>query len=267
MKLAVLSISGGLDSTCLLLKLLVEGYSVMCYTFDYGQKHIIERQKLQSNIEFLQEKGFLNIQLQGIDLRDVFSGSQSSLHQGGEEIPEGHYANENMKSTVVENRNVIFSSIIYGKALALSKKYDTSVEIYLGIHAGDHAIYPDCTVESRKACEHAFAISNWGSDQISYKAPFENLTKIEVLGKGIFAMKLLGFTEEERDFVIGNTWSCYKGPDVNGNPCNKCGTCQERNMALYCNGLYHLITGENKDLFKETCKKEIEEYSNKRGVL
>lgn len=265
MKSAVLSISGGLDSTCLLLKLLANEYSVMCYTFDYGQKHIIEQQRLQQNIEFLQGKGF-DVQLQRIDLRDVFSDSQSSLHQGGPEIPEGHYAGENMKSTVIENRNVIFASIIYGKALAFSKKYDRDVEIYLGIHAGDRIVYPDCAVESRKACEHTFTISNWGSERISYKAPFENVTKLEVLREGVLSMDFLNFTKEEQDFIIGNTWSCYKGPDANGNPCNKCGTCQERNAALYCNGFYHLITGEDKDLFKETCKEEIEEYLTKKGI-
>lgn len=263
MKLAVLSISGGLDSTCLLLKLLSEGYTVRCYSFNYGQKHIIEQEKLRNNLSFLINKGF-DIQLQVIDLRDCFSDSQSSLHQGGEAIPEGHYQDENMKSTVVENRNVIFSAIVYGKALSLAKKYDTNVEIFLGIHKGDSTCYPDCTEESRFACENAFKISNWDSDKISYQAPFVNLDKIDVLKEGIYAMDFLNFSKREQVDIINNTWSCYKGPDKDGNPCNRCGTCCERNLALYCNGLESLIEGDNKEFFKEVCEKEITEHA-KRG--
>lgn len=148
-KLAVLSISGGLDSTCLLLRLLSEGYSVKCYSFDYGQKHVVELEKLRNNLGFLILKGF-DIAFQVINLRDCFSDSQSSLHQGGGDIPEGHYQDENMKSTVVENRNVIFSSIIYGKALSLAKKHDTNVEIFLGIHKGDHCLPYDELVLTRE---------------------------------------------------------------------------------------------------------------------
>lgn len=262
-KLAVLSISGGLDSTCLLLKLLSEGYEVRCYAFYYGQKHGVELQKLNQNISFFYEKGF-PVELQIIDLYNCFSESQSSLHQNGEAIPEGHYADENMKSTVVENRNVIFSAIVYGKALSLAKKFNTNVEIYLGIHKGDSTCYPDCTPESYAACEHAFKISNWNSDKVSYKAPFVDLTKIEVLSEGLSAMKNSGLSLEDQERILKNTWSCYKGSDEKGNPCNKCGTCQEKNLALYCNGLEHLISGEDKDLYKETCKKEIEDYEKGR---
>lgn len=262
-KLAVLSISGGLDSTCLLLKLLSEDYSVRCYSFNYGQKHLIEQQKLQNNLFFLIKQGF-SVELQTIDLRDCFSDSQSSLHQGGEAIPEGHYQDENMKSTVVENRNVIFASIVYGKALSLAKKYNTTVEIFLGIHRGDSVSYPDCTEESRYACERAFQVSNWDSDKVTYQAPFVNIDKSQVLKEGLDAMKRMGFDSSEIELVLNNTWSCYKGPDKKGNPCNKCGTCCEKNLAFYCNGLESLIKGDNKEFFKEVCKKEIAEYA-KRG--
>ena len=114
MKKAVISCSGGLDSTCLLLKLLSEGYEVRTYAFKYGQKHSIELSKVQQNIGYLSGLGY-PVTLQVIDLRDCFSDSASSLHEGGEKIPEGDYRDETMKSTVVENRNVIFSAIIYGK--------------------------------------------------------------------------------------------------------------------------------------------------------
>ena len=143
---AVISLSGGLDSTCLLMHLLANGYDeIRAFSFNYGQKHDIELKKVQKNIKFLQEKGF-NVTHQIIDVRDCFSDSASSLHRGGEAIPEGHYADENMKSTVVENRNIIFSSIIYGKALGWANKTHDNVVITLGIHAGDHCFTADTKI-------------------------------------------------------------------------------------------------------------------------
>ena len=115
-KKAVISMSGGLDSTCLAMMILSEGYEVKAYAFDYGQKHDIELKKLKKNIKYLQKKN-LPITLQVINLKDVFSDSNSSLRGVGD-IPQADYDEQSMKSTVVENRNVIFSSIIYSKALS-----------------------------------------------------------------------------------------------------------------------------------------------------
>lgn len=142
MKKAIISLSGGLDSTMLLIKLLNEGYEIKSYSFDYGQKHDIELVKVKKNIEFLQSKG-LPVEHQILNVRDCFSDSASSLHKNGEDIPKGDYNVENQKSTVIENRNIIFSSIIYGKALAWSKKTDSDVVISLGIHSGDHCFTKD----------------------------------------------------------------------------------------------------------------------------
>lgn len=141
----VISLSGGLDSTCLLLKLLSEDKEVHAYSFKYGQKHEIELTKVKKNIKFLQNKGF-KVTHQIIDLTDVFSESTSSLHQGGEAIPHGDYREESMKSTVVENRNVIFGSIIYGKALSWANKTNSNVLITLGLHAGDHCFTSDTKI-------------------------------------------------------------------------------------------------------------------------
>ena len=158
-KKAVISLSGGLDSTCLLMHLLANGYDeIRAYSFDYGQKHSVELKKVKKNIKFLQRKGY-NIEHQVINVRDVFSDSASSLHRDGEAIPKGHYEDETMKSTVVENRNIIFSAIVYGKALGWANKTGDSVVITLGIHAGDHCIYPDCRPESHEAAKHLFKIS------------------------------------------------------------------------------------------------------------
>lgn len=236
MKLAVLSISGGLDSTCLLLALLHEGYKVKAYWFDYGQKHAVEKEGLLKNIEFLKSKGF-DIELQLINLRDCFSESQSSLCDAGKDVPqEGEYSEENMHSTVVENRNVIFASIIYGKALSLAKKYGTEAEIFLGVHKGDGIEYPDCTEESRSACADAFAISNYDSDKISYEAPFVDITKAEVLEQGLVAMYSMGFKLSEAYAILKNTRSCY-APDETGKACGKCATCIQRLEAFAANDM------------------------------
>ena len=221
----VISMSGGLDSTCLALHMLSQGKEVKAYAFDYGQKHNIELNRVKSCVRFLSRKG-LPISLQVINLRDVFSDSQSSLTGNGD-IPEGHYEDSNMKSTVVENRNVIFSSIIYGKALSWSKQTNSNVEITLGIHAGDHTIYPDCTPESQEMARELFKISNWGSEKIDYVAPFVNSTKGEVLQAGIRAMESMEFSGKDVKYVLGHTHTCYS-PNENGESCGKCGSCTER---------------------------------------
>lgn len=233
---AVLSCSGGLDSSCLLLKLLAEGKEVRCYSFDYGQKHRVELERIKKNIEFLQNKG-LPVTHQIVNMVDVFSGNTSSLVAStGKDIPHGHYAAENMKSTVVPLRNVLFSAVVFSKAINWAVESGENVIISLGIHAGDHTIYPDCRPESREACEHAFRISDWNADKVAYEAPFVNIDKGEVLAEGLKAMKTLGFTDEERDSFLGNTHTCYD-PDPEGRSCGKCGSCTERLEAFEKNGL------------------------------
>lgn len=229
MKKAVISMSGGLDSTCLAMKLLNEGYEVKAYAFDYGQKHSIELEKLKNNIELLHK---FPITLQIINLKDVFNDSCSSLNGVGE-IPQADYDEESMKSTVVENRNVIFSSIIYGKALSWANKTGEDVIITLGIHGGDHALYPDTTEESFQAAAHLFKISNWGSERVTYNAPFVNINKAGVLKEGLDSMEKMGLTDLEINEILKNTHSCYD--PVDGKSCGKCGTCKERLEAFESN--------------------------------
>lgn len=239
-KKAVISLSGGMDSTCLLLHLLQQGYEVHSYSFYYGQKHKVELEKVKNNIKFLQGKGY-QVTHQIINLEDAFSDSASSLHQGGEAIPEGHYADENMKSTVVENRNIIFSSIVYGKALSWANKIGDNVVITLGLHSGDHAIYPDCRPESQEMAKELFRISNWGSEKVDYIAPFINIDKAGVLGEGLKAMYAMGFDVDEINEVLRNTHTCYN-PNEKGESCGKCGSCTERLEAFEKNGIIDPIT-------------------------
>ena len=235
-KKAVISLSGGLDSTCLALELLSQGKEVRAYSFYYGQKHKVELQKVKRNIKFLQDKG-LPITHQIINLEDVFNGNTSSLVAStGKDIPHGHYAAENMKSTVVPLRNVIFSSIIYSKAINWAVECGENVEITLGIHSGDHFIYKDCRPESQEACKHAFEISDENGDKVDYDAPFVNIDKGQVLGRGLEAMKKMGFNKADMRKVLKNTHTCYD-PNEKGESCGLCGSCVERLEAFAANGI------------------------------
>ena len=95
----------------------------------------------------------------------------SALVEGGEEVPEGHYASENMKATVVPNRNKIFASITQAVALSIANKTEENTAIALGIHAGDHDIYPDCRQEFRDADDKAFREGNWEAERVGYYTP------------------------------------------------------------------------------------------------
>lgn len=228
-KRAVVSLSGGLDSASLLVSLLADGYQhIHCYGFNYGQRHAIEIIRARKLIQILQERGF-PVDYQVINVEDVFSDSQSAL-SGEFEVPKEEYSLEVSKVTVVENRNVIFSAIIYGKALAISKKFDIDVDIALGVHSGDHAVYPDCKPESVNMARELFRISNWGSERIDYRAPFVNSTKGETLAAGINALRQLGFNDNDIQSYYRSTSSCYD--PVETLACGLCATCRDRLSAF-----------------------------------
>ena len=138
-KQAVLSLSGGMDSSTVLLHLLAEGYEVTALSFDYGQKHNIELERAAELIEYLDKNGH-SVKYQRITLQGLVSLLNSNLVKWGDEVPEGHYEEENMKDTVVPNRNKMFSSIIQAAALSIANAKNCDVKIAMGIHAGDHAI-------------------------------------------------------------------------------------------------------------------------------
>ena len=188
MKHCVLSLSGGMDSSTLLLRLLADGYEVTALSFDYGQKHRIELERAQSLVQYLNNQlpalGYPLIRYQVIKLEGLAQLLRSTLVTGGAEVPEGHYAEENMKDTVVPNRNKIFSSIIQAVALSVTQEKNTTCAIALGVHAGDHAIYPDCRQEFRDADFEAFKSGNWGADKVSLYTPYLNSTKFGILRDG-----------------------------------------------------------------------------------
>jgi 7-cyano-7-deazaguanine synthase len=179
----VLSLSGGLDSSTLLLRCLSEYKSVTCISFDYGQKHRIELDRAQSLVDYI-NLTYSPIRYRQIQLNGLADLLNSTLVTGGEEVPEGHYAEENMKATVVPNRNKIFASIIQAVALSIADETDEQCDIAMGIHAGDHAIYPDCRQEFRDADDTAFRIGNWGSEKVGYFTPYLEGDKFTILQDG-----------------------------------------------------------------------------------
>ena len=200
MTIAVRAFSGGMDSTSLLLRLRREGNEVYTIGFNYGQKHIIELTRAESNIDYLTEKGY-NVTNSVVDLSSIMSTFSGSL-TSNEKVPEGHYEESQMKSTVVPNRNAIFASIIYGYALSLSNKLNSKVSISLGVHSGDHAIYPDCRPEFYQKLNDAFDIGNWDSDKVELNLPYIDGDKTTILQDAIISCEqlLLDF-----DFVFANT--------------------------------------------------------------
>jgi 7-cyano-7-deazaguanine synthase len=137
----------------------------------------------------------------------------SSLVTGGKEVPEGHYEQENMKETVVPNRNKIFSSIIQAVALSIATKGEKQeCVIALGIHAGDHAIYPDCRQEFRDADMEAFRIGNWDAGWVDFYTPYLEANKYDILKDGELACQKLGLNFDE---VYKRTNTSYKPIKIN----------------------------------------------------
>ncbi len=246
-KYAVISLSGGMDSSSLLLNLLAQGIDVTALSFDYGQKHRVELERATELVEYVNANAkvvlgvninFKPVKHQIIKLDGLSSLLNSSLVEGGIDVPEGHYASENMKETVVPNRNKIFSSIIQAVALSIANRYHENVWIALGIHSGDHAIYPDCRPEFRDADMKAFQEGNWDAERISFYAPYMQADKYDILADGedncdilnldfnevykrtntsykpIHIPKILSVTIKdngEKDILIENVWySDYK---------------------------------------------------------
>ena len=205
-KQAVLSLSGGMDSSTLLLHLLSKEYEVTALSFDYGQKHNVELERAQELIDYLGEKGH-DVTYQVIKLDGLVSLLNSALVTGGDEVPEGHYAEDNMKATVVPNRNKIFSSITQAVALSIANQKNTPVQIAMGIHAGDHAIYPDCRQEFRDADYEAFKQGNWDAHQVSYYTPYLYGDKFDILQDGEKCCDILAVDFNE---VYAKTNTSYK---------------------------------------------------------
>ena len=204
MKNALIIVSGGMDSTTMLYEYAKE--IALAVTFDYGANHGPREIPLAKM--HCERLGIEHIVIEMDFMKRYF---ESSLLSGAEAIPEGHYEDENMRSTVVPFRNGIMLSIACGLAESRGLK-----RLMIANHAGDHAIYPDCRAGFIQAMSQATQEGTY--DHICIDAPYTNLTKREIALRG----KQLGIDYTE-------TWSCYKGGKKH---CGKCGTCVERKEAL-----------------------------------
>jgi 7-cyano-7-deazaguanine synthase len=226
---SALIFSGGLDSTTLAYLLVSEGLEPHLLSFNYGQRH-------KKELEFAANTAFkLGLRHDVIDLSGIThlisnsaltSHPSVSAHRDDDiEVPEGHYAEDNMRLTVVPNRNMIMLSI--ASAVAVNNNYRG---VWTGVHAGDHFVYPDCRPTFLRYANGAVVYGNEGfgpipeQDPNAYPtdfiiAPFTNRTKEEIAKRAF-----------ELEVPLEDTWSCYKGGDIH---CGRCGTCVERLEAIH----------------------------------
>lgn len=224
-KTAVVLLSGGLDSTTLAYWALNAGASIRALSFDYGQRH---KKELEVASAIAQELGIRHDVVRlGVERDHYFTSNMaplarllggSSLTDPAVPVPDGHYAEESMKATVVPNRNAIMLSIAYGVALA-----DKAERVLFAAHAGDHTIYPDCRPEFVAALDAALATgAAWEEkDRLTVPrihGPFLDMSKTEIA-------RTAGYL----NVPIERTWSCYKGGTIH---CGTCGTCYERREAI-----------------------------------
>jgi len=270
-KFAILSLSGGMDSSTLLLHLLANGYETVCLSFDYGQKHRVELEKATDLVQYLNQQSGPNalikpIKHQVIKLEGLVELLNSALVTGGADVPEGHYAEENMKATVVPNRNKIFSSLIQAVALSIATTGEKkNVSIALGIHAGDHAVYLDCREEFRDADMYAFKVGNWDSELVNFYTPYLEVNKFDILKDGAEACDKLGIDFNE---VYKRTNTSYK-PYPSGNSDYKSAASVERIEAFIKLGRPDPVQYEDEDGLASWDKvvahvsKVLEDYKNK----
>ena len=239
-KIATLCLSGGMDSTSLLLHLIRKKYSVYALTFNYGQKHSIEISKATKNVDYLISRGY-DITHNIIDIKDSAQLLSSSLTNNEKEVPSGYYEEENMKSTVVPNRNAIFISFLYGHSLSISNQYKKNINISLGVHSGDHAIYPDCRKEFYDKILDAFEIGNWNDFNINLYLPYLNFNKSDILKDALNSAKKLDLSFNT---IFENTITSYS-PDKNGISKGDTGSDIERILAFNDLGLIDPIKYQN----------------------
>lgn len=199
-------ISGGMDSTTLLYDIVNQGYNVFAVSFNYNQRH---KKELEYAKRTCKKLGIPHKIVDISNLNELLQGS--SLTSSNISTPHGRYDEENMKQTVVPNRNAIMLNIAAGYAISIKAS-----KLFYGAHAGDHAIYPDCRREFVEKLKETIAIADW--HKVELCAPYLDMDKGDIAKKGI-----------KLKVSYQDTWSCYEGKDK---PCGLCGACQERAEAF-----------------------------------
>ncbi len=193
--------SGGMDSYTVLNHAIKQGFDVHALTFDYGQRHVKE-------IEYAKKACAKHgVHHKIVDISAINSIIAGSSLTDDIEVPEGHYEADNMKQTVVPNRNMILLSLAVGYAVSLE-----ATKVFYGAHSGDHAIYPDCRPEFVAKMQDVCAIANY--EAVDICVPYLNVDKIAILTDGL-----------KMGLDYSDTWTCYNGREK---ACGKCGACQER---------------------------------------
>jgi 7-cyano-7-deazaguanine synthase len=218
--------SGGLDSVTLAYKVAAEGRLAQLLSFDYGQRH-------RKELGFAaRAASALGVPHEVIDIASVGAKLSGSALTDTNEVPDGHYAEETMRVTVVPNRNAIMMTIAFG--LAAGAKLDA---VALAMHGGDHFIYPDCRpgfIDAFRTMQHQALDGMW---QIALEAPFLTLSKAGIVTEGA----RLGVP-------FADTWSCYKGGVRH---CGRCGTCVERLEAFHLAGVVDPTSYDDAEFWRD----------------
>lgn len=227
---AVLILSGGVDSTTLLYKLLDDEYEVHALTFDYSQRH---KKEIDCARKIAAMLGVHHIIVDLGSLADLL-GDSALLSR--KEVPSCHYTEEAARQTIVPNRNMIMLSVAAGYAEA-----HQIPEIYYAAHRNDSTIYPDCRSEFVEALKPAIRLATaW--NPVELRAPFVNLTKAEIVKLGL-----------QLKVPYALTWSCYRGDEM---PCRACPTCIEREEAFSLNGAKDPLIGGRGELAEQSHSKK-----------
>ncbi|WP_343560622.1 7-cyano-7-deazaguanine synthase QueC [Kiloniella sp. b19] len=221
--------SGGLDSVTLAYKVAKENTLTRLLSFDYGQRH---RKELDSAAHCARALG---VPYSVIDISHVGSLLSGSALTDDVDVPDGHYAEDNMKATVVPNRNAIMLAIAFGVAAA-----DGSEAVATAVHGGDHFIYPDCRPDFVESFETMQRHALEGYADIRLYTPYVHVPKSAIAAEGL----KLGVPYAE-------TWSCYKGGDLH---CGRCGTCVERREAFELAGGEDPTVYADPDFWKEAVR-------------
>ncbi len=210
----VILCSGGIDSVTLAHKIAAEHDLVRLLTFDYGQRHAKELEFAALTARRLGARHDV------VDIRALaqFLSSSSLIDGAADAIPDGHYAEATMKSTIVPNRNAIMLTIAFGIASGMQAE-----AVGIAVHSGDHFIYPDCRPDFVDAFRAMQEKALQGMGDVALLAPFVHTSKAGIVAEG--ARLGVPFAE---------TWSCYKGGDMH---CGRCGTCVERAEAFHLAGI------------------------------
>ena len=212
--------SGGMDSFTMLNDLLVQKKEIFALSFNYGQRHSKELKYAE------QVCSKLKIPYRNIDISSISFLLAGSSLTDNIDVPEGHYEEESMKSTVVPNRNMIMLSLAIGYAVSINAE-----AVYYGAHGGDHAIYPDCRPLFVEKMNAVSKVANY--EPVAVNAPYLHMDKISILARGI-----------ELGLDYSKTWTCYNGRKK---ACGKCGSCVERLEAFAKNGIQDPLSYEISD--------------------